>query len=190
MTRRKMPRASRPSRPLSEIDFSQKAYRGYLIRKHPFSGEMWIEKDGHLIGRVPPSQSWAWAEKEIDALLGPHKNPRKRAAKKKANYVNRPSQITKGPPSKRLRKRRRKNVKAAKPGYFPNPSSRPVLFFLTAQKGRGPKMHFDGANFSQRPRVKSFPTAEAAETKARALLKSFPILRAYAVRVETQNRPR
>lgn len=100
----------------------------------------------------------------------------------KKAYVRRPSQITRAAPSKRLRKRRRKNITAPTKGRFPNP--RPLLFIVTAKKGSGKKMHFDGKNFSERPRVKTFGTMVEAEAKARQLLKSFPILRTYKLFVE------
>jgi hypothetical protein len=50
------------------------------------------------------------------------KNPaakKKPAAKSARSYVNRPSQITKTAPTKRLKARRVKNVPGS--GYFPNP---------------------------------------------------------------------
>lgn len=98
------------------------------------------------------------------------------------SYVKRPSQITKRKPSARLRKRRVKNIKKPVKGRFPNP--RPLLFIITAKKGAGKKMHFDGTNFSERAKVKMFPTMGEAETKAQALLKSFPVLRGYRVMIE------
>lgn len=111
----------------------------------------------------------------------------RRATKKKAtltkqSYVRRPSQITKRAPSKRLRKRRVKNITRPAKGRFPNP--RPLLFIITAQKGSGKKMHFDGKNFSQRARISTFPTMSAAEDKAKSLLKQFSILRSYRVMIE------
>jgi len=45
-------------------------------------------------------------------------NPRKRKA------INAKSQITKAPPTKRLKKRRAKNTE---PGYFPNPTTKEIL---------------------------------------------------------------
>lgn len=109
-------------------------------------------------------------------------------------YVSRPSQITKRAPSKRLRKRRRKNLAKPTKGRFPNPTrstqSRPLLFIITAQKGVGKKMHFDGTNFSERARVSTFPTMNAAETKAQGLLKQYPVLRSYRVMIEpNKHRP-
>lgn len=38
--------------PQGAID-GDKAYRGYLIRTHPFSGQIWIEKDGFRISGAP-----------------------------------------------------------------------------------------------------------------------------------------
>lgn len=54
---------------LAQVDFGNQAYRGYMIRKNSLTGQMWIEKDGHLIGRVPEQHSWEWARAEIDSLL-------------------------------------------------------------------------------------------------------------------------
>lgn len=102
---------------------------------------------------------------------------------KRASYVTRPSQITKQAPSKRLRKRRRKNIVKPVKGRFPNP--RPLLFIITAQKGSGKKMHFDGKNFSERTRVSTFKSMDDAERKAQTLLKTFPLLRSYRIMVES-----
>lgn len=110
------------------------------------------------------------------------KKARRRVSSSAKSYVTRPSQITKRAPSKRLRKRRVKNIKKPVKGRFPNP--RPLLFIITAKKGAGKKMHFDGANFSQRAKVKMFGTMGEAETKAQALLKAFPVLRSYRVVIE------
>jgi hypothetical protein len=43
------------------------AYRGYLIRRNPISGLIWVEKDGQPI--CYPF-SFDHARQEIDALLG------------------------------------------------------------------------------------------------------------------------
>lgn len=126
------------------------------------------------------------AEKAMQKFDDAMANPRKRRAKK-GSYVSRPSQITKRAPSKRLKKRRRKNIKSPHAGFFPNPSRRPILFVITAQKGKGPKMHYDGTKFSQRERVKTFPTMEAAQRKALELLKQFSILRNYSIRIESDS---
>jgi hypothetical protein len=178
-----------PTSKLPGVDFNQKAYRGYLIRKNSLTGDMWIEKDGHLIGRVPASQSWAWAQKEIDALLDPSPNPKRRGAARRASvdggrtrYIRRPSQITKAKPTKRLRKRRAKNYDRPTKGRFPNPTARG--FVICIKKGTGPKMHYDGTKFSQRPKYKVFPTQAAALKKARGFLSRYRVLRGYAVTVE------
>lgn len=97
-------------------------------------------------------------------------------------YIRRRSQITKKPPRKRLKKRRAKNFDAPRKGRFPNP--RPLLFILTAKRGAGKKMHFDGKHFSERTRVKLFATAEAANKVGLALLRKFSILRGYKLKVE------
>lgn len=54
---------------LSHIDFSQQAYRGYLIRVNALTGAMWVEKDGFCICHVAPPHSWDWARKQIDMLV-------------------------------------------------------------------------------------------------------------------------
>lgn len=175
-----------PKSKLSGVDFNQKAYRGYLIRKNSLTGDMWIEKDGYLIGRVPASQSWAWAQKEIDALLDTASNPTRRGATQRKAAANasrtRPSQITKKSPRKRLRKRRAKNFDRPTKGRFPNPSK--TGFVVCIQKGNGPKMHYDGVKFSQRPTRKVFPSQAIALRKAREFLAKFPTLRKYRVTVE------
>lgn len=43
-------------------------YRGYLIHLNALNNSMWIEKDGRLIHRVPPTKSWAYARETIDGL--------------------------------------------------------------------------------------------------------------------------
>lgn len=117
------------------------------------------------------------------ALVTPRKNPAKRS------YVSRPSQITKRAPTKRLRKRRAKNVAKPRKGFFPNPA--PVKFMIVARKSKaGPKMHFDGKNFSQRKEVEKFDTAVIAESKARRLIAAHPVLRKYRVSIEHVPRPR
>lgn len=106
---------------------------------------------------------------------------------RKGNYVSRPSQITKEAPSKRLRKRRRKNLAKPRKGMFPNPSGRP-LYLLTIQRGKGKKMHYDGKHFSERPRIHFFPSAGLAAKKGRELQGQFPILNGYTMRVESNFR--
>lgn len=115
-------------------------------------------------------------------MKGKKKYVKKRIGAKSWSYIRRPSQITKRAPSKRLRKRRVKNINRPSKGRFPNPA--PLLFIITAQKGRGKKMHFDGKNFSERARVSTFGTMCEAESKAQSLLKSYPILRSYRVMIE------
>lgn len=50
--------------PQGSID-GDKAYKGYLIRTHPFSGQIWIEKDGFRISGAPSVDE---ARKIIDGL--------------------------------------------------------------------------------------------------------------------------
>lgn len=111
----------------------------------------------------------------------------------KKRYVSRPSQITKKAPTKRLRKRRAKNLRTSKKGFFPNPVKPRVVsvvsYVITARRSKGsPKMTFDGKNFSQRKPV-TFAKDELALNKARALVKRYPILRKYRVAIETHARP-
>ena len=40
----------------SSAAFRDTAYKGYLIRQSPINGEMWIEKEGFIIGRVPKKE--------------------------------------------------------------------------------------------------------------------------------------
>jgi hypothetical protein len=54
---------------LQTVDFSRMAYRGYLVRRNALTGDMWIEKDGQMIHRVPSTQSWNYARQTIDALI-------------------------------------------------------------------------------------------------------------------------
>lgn len=54
---------------LRATDFSQQAYRGYLIRTNALSDTMWVEKDGQLICNVPTDKSWVWARAQIDELV-------------------------------------------------------------------------------------------------------------------------
>lgn len=117
-------------------------------------------------------------------------NPLRRGAAQRApaanasrtRYIRRPSQITKKSPRKRLRKRRAKNFDRPTKGRFPNPVK--TGFRICIQKGSGPKMHFDGVKFSQRPTVKGFPSQAIALRKAREFLAKFPTLRKYRVTVE------
>jgi hypothetical protein len=64
---------------LPGVDFSEQAYKGYLIRTNALTGDMWIEKGGHLIHRVPRHKSWAYAREQIDLLTdeNPRRNPRR-----------------------------------------------------------------------------------------------------------------
>ncbi len=55
---------------LHDGDWSNQHYRGYWIKRNAFSGDMWVEKDGFVICRVPAHMSWAYARAEIDSLVG------------------------------------------------------------------------------------------------------------------------
>jgi hypothetical protein len=54
---------------IRELNFGEMAYRGYLVKRNALSGEMWIERDGVLIHRVPLTKSWDYARQTIDGLL-------------------------------------------------------------------------------------------------------------------------
>jgi hypothetical protein len=73
-------------------------------------------------------------------------------------------------------------VRSVKKRRAINPA--PLLYILTA-KGTGKKMHFDGTKFSERARVKLFPTVEAAQRAGIDLVKKYPVLRKYRVAVES-----
>lgn len=101
----------------------------------------------------------------------------------RSTYIRRRSQITKKAPRKRLKKRRAINFDRPRKGRFPNP--RPLLFILTAKKGKGKKMHYDGTNFSERARVSTFPSMDAAQRKGLELLRKYGhALRGYRLKVE------
>lgn len=61
--------------------------------------------------------------------------------------------------------------------------SRAIRYKITAQN-TGKRMHYDGRNFSERT-PKSFALAEDAKTTALMLIRRFPVLRRYRVRVES-----
>jgi len=67
---------------------------------------------------------------EVERYLMPKKNPA-RTQRAAVGYVNRPSQITKKAPSKRLKKRRTVNLQSPR-GVFPNPSPREREFLVKA----------------------------------------------------------
>jgi hypothetical protein len=100
--------------------------------------------------------------------------------------IYRKSQITRAKPTRRLVKRRKIQAKKPRRGFFPNPSP-PMLYIVTARAG-GPKMHYDGTKFSQRARVRTYPTADAASKAALGLLKRYPVLRKYRIAVEPNRR--
>jgi hypothetical protein len=60
--------------PMTARSLPSPVYRGYLIKQSPFSPEMWIEKDGHIIHRVPEhldrgGEAWEYARDTIDKLM-------------------------------------------------------------------------------------------------------------------------
>lgn len=94
-----------------------------------------------------------------------------KAVKRKNKDVN-PYAVCKAASNKKKKRRVRKV----------NPA--PLLYIITAQ-GTGKKMHYDGTKFSERERVSTFPTVEAARKKAVELIIKYPVLRKYRVRIET-----
>lgn len=60
---------------------------------------------------------------------------------------------------------------------------RPMLYIITA-KGSGKKMHYDGSKFSERERVQTYATVEAAQRAALNLLSSYPVLKKYRIAIE------
>lgn len=152
-----------------------------------------INKDASAIIRRLGALNVAIADaklpkRELAVIRKRMKRTKKRLARNpsKAGYVSRPSQITKQTPTKRLRKRRKKNLRAPRKGFFPNPSG----FVICARTGQGPKMHYDGKNFSQRPTVKHFSSSRAAEKRARELMAKHPVLSKYRITVESPPRPK
>lgn len=178
---------------------------GFVLHKIGGNTSAWYDRDGNLLDAeyrdargntrsVKRSDSsgskWSYLKVVGKAWTPVRKNPVKRgAAQRRASvdggrtaYIRRPSQITKKKPTKRLRKRRGKNYDRPTKGRFPNPQKRG--FVICIKKGTGPKMHYDGAKFSQRPQYKVYPTQAAALKTARGFLSRFRVLRGYAVTVE------
>lgn len=93
-------------------------------------------------------------------------------AKRKKSHEKFRGKGTFGKPNHKSSKRKRKV----------NPT--PLLFVITA-KGSGKKMHYDGSKFSERARVVTFKTADAAAKKAYELVAKYPVLRRYSVAVES-----
>jgi hypothetical protein len=90
----------------------------------------------------------------------------------------------KNPAVRSKKKATKKRVKTARKK---NPA--PLLYIITAQ-GSGKKMHYDGAKFSERARVKTFATKDAAYKKACELVDSYPILKRYRIAIEDNKFPK
>lgn len=84
-----------------------------------------------------------------------------------------------------MKKTRRKVVKKA-PRKKARKASPPKVtrYAIFARKGSGPRMHFDGKNFSQRATMKSYATAKEAYNTALTLMRKFSVLRKYALTIE------
>lgn len=54
-------------------------------------------------------------------------------------------------------------------------------YSIFAQRGRGPRMHYDGFKFTNNGRPKFFGTLLRASSKARELVKKYAILKDYRV---------
>ncbi len=121
------------------------------------------------------------AKKFVASLLAGtvKKNPAKRSVKRKTravtqkaavSYVNRPSQITKKSPTKRLRVRRTKNLRVPV-GVFPNPSKsrNEVVFVIQVLKGRKLVgfLTMSGKVTAEFPDAWQFPTKKDAEYHAK-----------------------
>lgn len=91
-------------------------------------------------------------------------------------YVNRPSQAGKRPPSKRLKQRRAENFEAAQPGYFPNPVSNvPALDDYDADElWKFFQRHKGGNHYKE-----LFPESGKGAKKAAADLASFAAYSSY-----------
>jgi len=132
---------------VSDLNFSEQAYRGYLIRVNALTGDMWIEKGGVLVHRVPPSESWAYARKQIDELVGPREsNPGRRSvhtakfdrcvtAVRRKGYAKDPYAVCSSAlPHAGVKKAHRRTTNPPPRGRVP-PQLRPYLF----KKGHRPK---------------------------------------------------
>jgi len=75
----------------------------------------------------------AWATVRHDRKTNPARKSAARKPAAKRAYVNRPSQATKKPPTKRLKARRAANVRGS--GMFPNPKPRWAFDVQDADKG-------------------------------------------------------
>lgn len=178
---------------------------GFVLHKIGGNTSAWYDAAGNLLDaeyrdargvtrRVKPSTAsgskWSYLKVVGKAWTPVRKNPTTRgAAQRRASvdggrtrYIRRPSQITKKKPTKRLRKRRGKNYDRPTKGRFPNPSRKG--FKICIRKGNGPKMHYDGEKFSQRPHPRTYPTQAAAMKEGRFLLTKFRVLKKYRVTVE------
>lgn len=178
---------------------------GFVLHKIGGNTSAWYDSKGNLLDAeyrdargnqrqvkrsTATGSKWNYLSVLGKAWATPTRNPVRRGAAQRApaanasrtRYIRRPSQITKKSPRKRLRKRRAKNFDRPTKGRFPNPVK--TGFRICIQKGSGPKMHFDGVKFSQRPTVKGFPSQAIALRKAREFLAKFPTLRKYRVTVE------
>ena len=60
-----------------------------------------------------------------------------------------------------------------------NPIRHTPLYIIVAQKGNGPKMHYNGVKFTNNGKPVFFENAAQLKDRARELVKKFPILRDY-----------
>jgi len=60
-----------------------------------------------------------------------------------------------------------------------NPIRHTPLYIIVAQKGNGPKMHYNGVKFTNNGKPVFFESVEQLKERARELVKKFPILRDY-----------
>ncbi len=133
---------------------------------------------------------------EISVYLKPKKNPapkRKTSArtqKAAVGYVNRPSQITKKSPTKRLKIRRAKNLQSPR-GVFPNPLSAKKHYVIQAWKG--PRMlgfvTMGGRISTEFPEAWQFPTKKDAVYHAEKYAKKSSAYDFKVDSVETYHNP-
>lgn len=178
---------------------------GFVLHKIGGNTSAWYDSKGNLLDAeyrdargnqrqvkrsTATGSKWNYLSVLGKAWATPTRNPVRRGAAQRApaanasrtRYIRRPSQITKKSPRKRLRKRRAKNFDRPTKGRFPNPVK--TGFVICIQKGKGPRMCYDGEKFSQREKRKVFPSQAAALKEGQWLFTKFRVLRKYRVTVE------
>lgn len=137
---------------------------GFVLHKISGNTSAWYDREGNLLD----------AEFR-DARGNTRKVKRSDSSGSKWNYLKVVGKAW-TPVQKNPQRRARKKIRAK--------TRATVRYKITAQN-KGKRMHFDGRNFSERPTVKSFALVEDAKQTAFALIRRYPILRKYRVRVES-----